>query len=219
MDQEDTIVCKQMLQYFFNMLPSLSHEAKNALAIINENAGLMEDYILMAQKGKTLNLERLSGLSATIQKQVVRLNRLVKGVRQTADGIGIHTQDICLVDHTRQVVELLSKKAATRSIQFEVFAMQEPILIHTRSLLLLHILWVWLEYAMNASEPDRRIGLTLEKRNQEALVLMTGIEALKAASIAAILSDEQRSTVLSSLNAELLVDEKTMLLKIRKHHD
>jgi len=51
MDRDDTIVCKETLQYFGNMLPSLSHEAKNILAVINENAGLMNDFILMAQKG------------------------------------------------------------------------------------------------------------------------------------------------------------------------
>ena len=220
MDQDNTIACQETLQYFKAMLPSFSHEAKNVLAVINENAGLMADYVLMAQKGKTLDLERLSSLSTAIKKQVARLNALITDVRQTAHGIDNNTQAICLVHHTRQVSELLSTKAATRSIQFHVSAMEEPILIHTRPVLLLHIMWACLDYAMQTAERGRHIELSLEKRGDTALVLMSGIDKLRPESITAIMPDEQRTTVLSALNAELIIDEneKTLLLKIGKRH-
>jgi len=220
MDRNNTIVCKEILQYFGTMLPSHSHEAKNVLAVINENAGLMDDYILMAQKGKSLNLDRLSSLSATIRKQVIRLNGLITDVRQAAEGIENNTQEICLVNHARQVSELLSKKAATRSIRFEVCAREEPILIHARSVLLLHMLWICLDYAMGVSKQGSQIGLTLEKRTKEALVLISGIDGLESATITTIMPDEQRNAVLSALNADLKVDEneKTVMLTIRNHH-
>ena len=220
MDQDNTIVCQETLQYIKAMLPSFSHEAKNVLAVINENAGLMADYILMAQKGKTLDLGRLSSLSAAIRKQVARFNTLITDVRQAADGIDNNIQAICLVHHTRQVSELLSKKAAMRSIQLHVSAMEEPILIHTRPVLLLHILWVCLDYAMQTSERGQHIELSLEIRGENALVLMSGIDKLKPESITAIMPDEPRNTVLAALNAELVIDEneKTLLLKIGKHH-
>lgn len=220
MHQDNTIVCKEILQYFRTMLPSHSHEAKNVLAVINENAGLMDDYILMAQKGKALNLERLSSLAATIRKQVVRLNGLITDVRQAAEGIENHTQEICLVNHARQVSELLSKKAATRSIRFQVSARKEPILIHAKPVLLLHMLWVCLDYAMGASNRGSQIGLTLEKRTEDAVVLLSGIDGLDSATITTIMPDEQRNAVLTTLNAELKIDvnEKTVMLIIRKHH-
>ena len=220
MDRNNTIVCKEMLQYFRTMLLSYSHEAKNVLAVINENAGLMDDYILMAQKGKSLNLERLSSLSATIRKQVIRLNGLITDVRQAAEGIENNTQEICLVNHARQVSELLSKKAATRTIRFEVCAREEPILIHARPVLLLHMLWICLDYAMGVSKQGSQIGLTLEKRTTDAVVLISGIDGLESATITTIMPDEQRNAVLSALNADLKVDEneKTVMLTIRNHH-
>ena len=220
MDQNNTIVCKEILQYFRAMLPSHSHEAKNVLAVINENAGLMDDYILMAQKGKSLNLERLSSLSSTIRKQVVRLNGLITDVRQAAEGIENNSQEICLVNYTRRVSELLSKKAATRSIRFEVCAREEPILIHAQPVLLLHLLWICLDYAMAAGKQGSQIGLTLEKGTEDAVVLISGIEGLVSATITTIMPDEQRNAVLSALNAELKIDEneKSVMLTIRKHH-
>lgn len=220
MNQDDTIVCKETLRYFGTMLPSLSHEAKNVLAVINENAGLMDDYILMAQKGKSLNLERLGSLSAIIKKQVVRLNGLITDVRQAATSVDIDTQDICLVHHARQVSELLSKKAATRSVQIELSAGEEPILIHTRPVLLLHILWTCLDYAMRASREGSRIGLHLEKRTQSVAALITGIDIPEPMSISAVMPDEQRNAVLLALNAELKINEteKKLMLIIRIHH-
>ncbi|MDX2445845.1 MAG: hypothetical protein QNK29_01445 [Desulfobacterales bacterium] len=220
MHRYDTIVYRESLQYIKAMLPSFSHEAKNVLAVINENAGLMEDYILMAKKGKTLDLERLGSLSATIRKQVARFNTLITDVRQVAEGLDNNTQEICLVHHARQVSELLSKKAAMRSIQFHVSAVQEPILIHTRPVLLLHMMWVCLDYAMHTGERGQAIGLTLEKKAENALVLISGIGKLTPESITAIMPDEQRNTVLAALNAELAIDKnkKALLLKIRKHH-
>jgi len=220
MDRDNTIVCQETLQYFRVMLPSFSHEAKNVLSVINENAGLMADYILMAKKGKALDLERLSSLSTTILKQVARFNTLITDVRQVAHAINNDTQAICLVHHIRQVSELLSTKAAMRSIQFHVSAKEEPILIHTRPVLLLHIIWACLDYAMQAGERGRHIGLSVEKGDENALVLMSGIDKLKPESITAIMPDEQRDAVLSALNAELIIDEneKTLLLKIGKDH-
>lgn len=220
MDRDNAIICRETLQYFKTMLPLFSHEAKNVLAVINENAGLMTDYILMAQKGKTLDLERLSSLSTSISKQVARFNTLITDVRQAAHGIDHNPQTVCLVQHVRQVSELLSTKAAMQSVQFHVSAMEEPMLIHTRPLLLLHIMWVCLDYAMQTSEQGRHVGLSLEKRGENALVLMSGIDKLKPESITTIMPDEQRNILLSALNAELAIDEneKTLLLKIGKHH-
>jgi len=219
-DRDDTILYKESLQYFGTMLPLVSHEAKNMLAVIKENAGLMDDYLMMAQKGKSLNMERLSSLPASITKQVGRLNALITDVRQTAEGIENDTQDICLVQHARQVSELLSKKAATRSIQFQVCAVAETIPIHTWPVLLRHMMWRCLDYAMRVSQKGQRIEVALEKRAQNVVVLISGIDGLEPGSITGIMPDEQRHTVLAALNAELTINEneKTMMLKIRNHH-
>jgi len=47
------------LQFFGKMTASISHEIKNVLAIINENAGLLEDLALMADGGAEIEPQRL----------------------------------------------------------------------------------------------------------------------------------------------------------------
>jgi hypothetical protein len=43
------------LQFYGKITASVSHEIKNVLAIINENAGLLEDFTFMADRGKPID--------------------------------------------------------------------------------------------------------------------------------------------------------------------
>ena len=56
--------------FFGKVSASVSHEIKNVLAIINESAGLLEDFSLMAEQGIALDPVRLRTLSENIRKQV-----------------------------------------------------------------------------------------------------------------------------------------------------
>jgi signal transduction histidine kinase len=60
------------IRFFGEISASISHEIKNVLAIINENAGLLQDMIMMNEKGLPLNPERLSKLAHSISGQVAR---------------------------------------------------------------------------------------------------------------------------------------------------
>lgn len=64
--------------YFGRMGASISHDIKNCLAIMNENAGLMSDHLMMAQKGTPPDIERFSGIIQRIEKQINRADAIVK---------------------------------------------------------------------------------------------------------------------------------------------
>ena len=52
-------VAETGLQFFGEITASNSHEIKNILAIINENAGLLEDLALMYDRGAQIEPQRL----------------------------------------------------------------------------------------------------------------------------------------------------------------
>ena len=58
------------LEFSGKVTASISHEIKNRLSVINEQAGLLEDHVGMGQQGRALDLERLGRLAATVQRQV-----------------------------------------------------------------------------------------------------------------------------------------------------
>jgi len=53
------IVGETGLQFYGKICASLSHEIKNALAIINEDAGLLNDFAALADQGRPLDPERV----------------------------------------------------------------------------------------------------------------------------------------------------------------
>ncbi|WP_456385216.1 histidine kinase [Desulfolithobacter sp.] len=93
------------LAFFGKITASLSHELKNVLAIINENSGLIEDYMLMADSGTEIDPERLSGLAARIDRQVERANGLVNRLNAFAHSVDHPVQDVDI----GQLLELAAK--------------------------------------------------------------------------------------------------------------
>ena len=72
------------LHCFGAISASVSHELKNALAIINENAGLLEDLSFMAEKGLPLEPAKLKSLAASIGKQIQRADGIIRNMNHFA---------------------------------------------------------------------------------------------------------------------------------------
>ena len=78
---------EQGFQFFGKMSATISHEINNALAIINENAGLLQDFTLMADKGMPLDHERLNNLAGKLTHQVRRAEGIVKNMNRFAHSV------------------------------------------------------------------------------------------------------------------------------------
>ena len=63
----DQTLTRAGLSFFGAMTASISHEIKNRMAVINEQAGLLEDLVLMSKKGKALEAERLLQLAGKVK--------------------------------------------------------------------------------------------------------------------------------------------------------
>ena len=70
------IMATEGLQFFGKMTASISHEIKNTLAIMNENAGLLEDLSILAERGRPLDLERVKRIAGQVTKQIHRADGL-----------------------------------------------------------------------------------------------------------------------------------------------
>ena len=56
----------ESLRFFGKMNASISHELRNALAVINENAGLIKDLMIMTEKGHPLDKAGAYGIQEWI---------------------------------------------------------------------------------------------------------------------------------------------------------
>ncbi|MBW2412662.1 MAG: sensor histidine kinase, partial [Deltaproteobacteria bacterium] len=124
-------VAEASLQFFGKVTASVSHEIKNILAIINENAGLLEDIALMADRGKAIEPERLKTLSRAIVKQIRRADTVIINMNRFAHSADETIEIVDLRDLLALVVVAADRLASMRSVKLEPKPQQTPVEIRT----------------------------------------------------------------------------------------
>ena len=163
------IVAESGLQFFGKMTASISHEIKNVLAIINENAGLLEDLVLMADGGAEIEPQRLKNMSRTVMKQVSRADIIMKNMNRLAHSVDESIEAIDLNDLLELLVALSNRFASTRGVGIQLKRNEGPLKLRTSPFFLMNLLWLCLDFAMDAAGEDKIVELVT--RNTE-----TGIE-------------------------------------------
>jgi signal transduction histidine kinase len=151
------------------MTASISHEIKNVLAIINENAGLLEDLALMADGGAAIDPQRLQNMSRAVMKQVSRADAIMKNMNRLAHSVDESIEAIDLNDLLELLVALSNRFASTRGVGIQPKRNEGPVKLRTSPFFLMNLLWLCLDFAMDAVGEDKIVELVTQKTE-------TGIE-------------------------------------------
>ena len=177
------------LQFFGKMTASISHEIKNVMAIINESAGLLEDYSLMAEKGMPIDPERLKVVSDRIAAQIRRANGITTNMNSLAHSVDEFEKSVDIRETLALAVGLTGRFADMRSVILDFQPPSDPAVVATLAesafpavvtspFHLLNLIWQVLDFAMDASGAGKRVGLTFEAGPTSVKIRFTGIEAL-----------------------------------------
>jgi len=205
MDYKWNIIGEQGLQFFGKMSTSISHEIKNALAIINENAGLLKDYSLMADKGKSIDPERLKTLADKVMKQIRRADKIVENLNMFAHSVDESIQSVDLGDTVDFMSKLVARLAFIKSVTLEPKPAISPIIIMTNPFFLENLIWLCLDFAMNTAEDGKNIGLITEKTEQGAMIKFTHLQDLPKASLDKFPGEKEKALA-EALDAEIAVN-------------
>jgi light-regulated signal transduction histidine kinase (bacteriophytochrome) len=108
------------VQVFAKVSAAISHEIKNTLSIINENAGLLDDYAHMAEQTGGLPIDRVLAITSTIAKQVDRSNIIMKNLNRYAHSGDTRLAHANLKETLSLVTALASRQAAMKEIDVTV---------------------------------------------------------------------------------------------------
>lgn len=109
-----TAIC---IEAFARIAASISHEIKNTLSIINENAGLLEDLALMSGEDGGVSSERIRTATASIARQVARSNIIMKDLNRFAHSGDLPINRVSIEETLSLVINLASRQAAMRKLQ------------------------------------------------------------------------------------------------------
>ncbi|UCF92973.1 MAG: HAMP domain-containing histidine kinase [Desulfobacterales bacterium] len=193
------------LQFFGQMSASNSHEIKNVLAIINENAGLLEDLMLMVDKGVALDPQRLKSLARKLAEQTRRADQIVKKMNQFAHSVDYPVKSVDLNEILDLMMALTGRLATMRNVNLELKASAAPVTLTTSPFFLMNLVWLCLDFAMNATAPGRPVLLAPEKTAQGANLRFSGLERL-AQQLGSEFPAEREKRLLRGLKAQLSAD-------------
>jgi len=193
------------LRFFGNISAAVSHELKNVLAIINENAGLLEDLALMADRGISTNPERLKLVAAKVKNQVSRGDAILKNLNRFAHSIDETFKTVELNEIIELFLALTDRFAVMRNVAVEAKYSEVPVTIRTAPFFLINLLWGCLDFAMEVAGEGKFVEIAVQKTAGGAQIRFGRLEKLTAASRDAFPA-ERGAGLLNLLGAELLVN-------------
>ena len=198
-------IAESGLQFFGKITASISHEINNVLAIINENAGLLEDISLMSERGAEIDPERLKRLSQAVTKQVRRANTIIKNMNRFAHSTDEPLKSVDLIDTLELMIVLSTRLASMRSITLELKVQENPVKIRTAPFLLMNFIWLCLDFAMDAAGDDKIVELYTKKTETGAHFQFRRLERLATAPLDKFPSELEKN-LLNILGADLVID-------------
>lgn len=193
------------LKFFGKMAASISHEVKNVFAIINENAGLLEDLCKMAEKGKPVDPGRIKTVAAKVIRQVLRGDEIIRRLNKYAHSVDELDSDVDVKDILMLVAGLSERIAVMRGISFETDQMPDPVIINTNPFLLETLVWLFLDFAMDAAGEKKTVCLTAEKIQDKVVVKFSKLKGLAGMQKGLFPGDSEKS-LLAALNAAAVID-------------
>jgi signal transduction histidine kinase len=206
------------IQFFGKMAASISHEIKNVLAIINENAGLLEDICVMAERGKPIDPARLKRLSGSIKEQIRRADHIMTVMNRFAHSVDEAAVSIDVGEVAQLLVSLSARFVAMRGVVLQVGQPAGPAAITTFPFALLNLLWLCLDYAMAVAGPGKTIELRAEKTGNGAWFRFGRLENMETDS-APPFPSEREAALGQAVHAQILRDPAAREVRILLAHD
>lgn len=193
------------------MTASMSHEIKNALAIVNENAGLLEDLILLSEKGHSLNPERLKTLAGNIRRQVQRADSIVSRLNQFAHSAGQPVITTDIEEIFEFTVALAARMAAMKGVTLTVA--DTTILLQARPFMVENLLWLCLKHFFSVSTGNQTVHLGAENAGSHVVIAMQFDESVAVEEIGKLVTQEGQPLIIA-LQAEVSIDMQRRQIRL-----
>ena len=208
------IIGRTGLAFFGAMSSSNFHEINNALAIINENAGLLGDLIHMADNGSEMDLDTLGRVSDRIIDQVGRTKEIVRTINRFSHSVENPEKRVDLGETVVFVANLAHRFALMNGVGISTKLPPAPVKITTSPFFLENLVWLCLDFAMKVAGDEKKITLSIELVENKGLVRFSSLNRLTPELFKAFKNQDELA-ILDALDAQITADpEKKEILVI-----
>ena len=158
------------LRFFGQITASISHEIKNCLAIMNENAGLLQDLILLSQKGKPLDPERIERIAGQINGQVRRADSVVKNLNQFAHSTDNLEKSLNLAEALSLTIALNHRLATNRGVALHFSDPKDACTVSISPFLFQYLMNRCLDVIIDVTGSGSRVDIMLQQKQGQTIV-------------------------------------------------
>lgn len=176
MGNQQHLLAIEGTRFFGEMSASVSHEIKNLLAIINENAGLLQDLIaISAGSGKRLDPQRLERIAQSIQRQVTRGDRIVRDLNRFAHSADAEREPVDVVEMIHFILRLGRRLIDIKGVEPIVEAGIQAMTVVTNRFFLENLFWCSLFHVLDECEPGQAIRIGVDMAPPKKYIRYRGL--------------------------------------------
>ncbi len=165
------------LEFFGAVITSVSHEIKNRMAIVNEQAGLLADLIHMHGQGREMDPERLMRVADSVRKQVATADGIIKKMNRFAHTVDTLRQPAAVDELLGMTADLAKRMADMHRVTVDVHSSQTPVTVNTSPFFLMNLIWLCISRAIQTIGKEQTILLSCEKTEDGASLWLDMTEA------------------------------------------
>lgn len=143
------------LQFFGKISAAVTHDLKNNLSIINESAGLLEDFCVMAQRGQDIDMGRIAKVAGQVKGQVEKADRIIRSFNRFAHSVDHPVAPTDVGEMVVTLVQLAQRLLANAGVSAVVRPPEPPVVIATRPLLAQLLIWSGIQWAVGCGRQHR----------------------------------------------------------------
>lgn len=174
MESKDKILFRQALAFYGKIIASLSHELNNAIAIINEHNGLLDDILLGFKQEVPIDDKKLQRISHKVSSQLERAKNLIKRLNNFAHSSDNEVAEFELSEILQTIIVLTQRMADLRGVRLEFRCSEQPINIVSNPFYIQYAVFTCFELFMASADADRMIVTSAKKTADTAVINILG---------------------------------------------
>ena len=160
------------LVFFGAVTASISHELNNAMATIEQTAGLLEDLAIDCASGEPIGQEQVKEIAARIGKQTIRGAAIIRRLNVFAHSTDDAERELELHDVMEAVVALAQRLAERSGVGLEVRPRQSELRVRNDPFRVQQALYLAIREAVSAAPKGDTVRLSAVQQGATARMLV-----------------------------------------------
>jgi signal transduction histidine kinase len=205
MTDETGDIGRQGLQFFGKISASISHEIKNVLAVIGENAGLLQDLASLAERGQPIEPERLIRLSKDVMKQIQRADTIMKHMNTLAHSVDSRRATVDLAGLAELVTQLYARFTSNKGVTLEKRFPAGPLMVATNPFLLENLVGLCMDAAIDSAGASKSVIIEVGTAAPGARIRFSGLR-LAAGKATSLFASKPEQALMAALQAAVQIN-------------